>query len=260
MTDLKYYTSPLLAEIPNVKHAFFTRLGGYSEGDYDSLNCGLGSNDNPENVHNNLDKVANEMRVTPKNLLTLYQTHGKDVVDGGTPWRRSKLPKADGIITDKSNIALSIKTADCAPILFASADKPCIASVHSGWKGARHGILDSVVTSFKDKQVKASSIVAVIGPCITRASYEVGAEFVEEFLKESAENEQFFLASKNAGHSMFDLSGYIANKLYNLGVEKIGILDLDTYANEQEFFSYRRMTHNGDRDYGRQISAITLLE
>lgn len=258
MSKLKYYTSPLLNEIPNVKHAFFTRIGGQSEGIYEGLNCGLGSDDDATDVHTNLDKVAVEMGVDYKNLLTLYQTHGTDVVDVDKAWRRSKLPKADGAITDKAGFALGIKTADCAPILFASAGRPCVASVHSGWKGARHGILNSVIASFKNKGIKADEIVAVVGPCIGRASYEVSNSFVDDFLKESAENEEFFIASKNAGHMMFDLSAYIANKLYNLGVEKIGLLDLDTYSNESEFYSYRRMTHRKEADYGRQISVICL--
>ena len=243
----------------NVFHGFFGRQGGVSDGLYGSLNCGRGSDDDPAHVQANLDRVARQACVTPNNLLTMYQVHGHGCLYVDEPWSFDNRPQVDALVTDKAGIALGVLTADCGPVLFygEKADgAPVIGAAHAGWKGAIGGALDATVS--KMQELGADNIKACIGPCIAQSSYEVSAEFFEPFEKENSENERFFMASKKDGHLMFDLAGYCAARLAGLGLKHVFIKDLDTYFNEEDFFSYRRTTHRKESDYGRQISVIAI--
>ena len=244
---------------PKADHGFFTRMGGVSDGIYQSLNCGPGSDDAPERVQENRACVAEELEVQPDSLLSLYQVHSADCVYVDAPYTQA--PKADALVTDQAGIALGILTADCGPVLFygEKADgAPVIGAAHAGWGGALKGVLQASVDCMVEHGANKQSIRAVLGPCIGPASYEVRTDFAEPFLEQDEANEHFFKSACKEGHLMFDLPGYIAKRLAEAGIRHVSLTGLDTYSDERRFFSYRRATHRGESDYGRQISAIVI--
>lgn len=257
-----YYSQEGFVDGAAVFHGFFSRRGGVSKDVYASLNCGAGSDDEPEHVKQNRAIVAEIVGCAPDHLLSLYQIHSPRCMRVEKPWGAER-PEADAMATDKAGIALGILTADCGPVLFSGqkADgSAVVAAAHAGWGGALKGVLESSIRAMEDLGAEKGSIRAVVGPCISRESYEVGEEFVDPFLKEDEESERFFMAGQRAGHLMFDLPGYCAFRLARAGLKKVFIKDLDTYFNEEDFFSYRRKTHRKEKDYGRQISVIMIQE
>jgi len=258
-SKVPFIAVPDFADASKAAHGFFGRQGGVSGGIYAGLNCGTGSNDNPEDIQANRAAVARLLGVEADHVLSLFQVHGADCLKVKAPF--SERPKADAQVTDVPGLALSILTADCAPVLFygEANGKPVIGAAHAGWKGAFGGVLDSTVKAMGEYGVKAADIRAAIGPCIGKRSYEVTQEFVDVFLKDDAENERYFLDSSKPGHLLFDLPGYCAGRLYNCGLKQVSITGQDTYAKEADYFSYRRTTHRKEQDYGRQISAIVIL-
>ncbi|MGQ0526701.1 MAG: peptidoglycan editing factor PgeF [Alphaproteobacteria bacterium] len=237
-----------------VRHGFFGRRGGVSAGLYKDLNCGQGSNDVAGALIQNRARVAEALGIEASNLLSLYQVHGHECIRVEKPWPAEYRPQADAMITDRPGIGLGILSADCAPVLF-TAEK-IIAAAHAGWKGALNGVLENTVEAFSDYGIRPHQVSACIGPCIGRCSYEVSMEFVGHFLNQDPLNERFFKESRNSGHYMFDLPGYCAVRLQAAGLIHVYMTDADTYANEADFFSYRRATHNNEPDYGRQVSVI----
>ena len=253
-------TAPLRAaalDLPGVRHAFFTREGGVSKGVYASLNGGVGSSDSPAAVTENRARMAAALEVAPERLLVPYQVHSPDVVTVSAPWAAEVRPRSDGIVTATPGLALGVTGADCGMILFADANARVIGAAHAGWKGARDGVVEATVAAMVALGARAGRIVAVLGPCIAQASYEVGPEFVEAFAGDGGAA-RHFAASRNPGRSMFDLHGYIGLRAERAGVGQFVDLGLDTYADEARFFSYRRKTHRGEADYGRLVSAIAL--
>jgi YfiH family protein len=242
--------------IDGVRHGFFTREGGVSEGIYASLNCGLGSGDDTDKVATNRGRVAHAVDL--KALVTAYQIHSPTVVEVETPWTREHAPRADAMVTTRPGIALGILTADCAPVLFADRKSRVVGAAHAGWRGAITGVLDATVAAMAKHGARPESMVAAIGPCIAQASYEVGPEFPAAFLAEDPANAAFFKPSARAGHFMFDLSGYVARRLKKLGIASVTALTNDTCRDEDRFFSYRRACLRGEKDYGREISVIAL--
>jgi YfiH family protein len=249
--------SPLLSAIPGLRHAFFTRDGGVSDGVYASLNGGIGSSDDPANVAENRRRMAEQMGVTPEHFLSVHQTHSPDVVVASGPWQGSARPLADAIVTRSEGLAIGASAADCGPILLADPNARVIGAVHAGWKGALTGVVESTVEAMEKLGAERSGLVAAIGPLIRQHSYEVGSEFVERFVQADAENALFFIASAREGHAMFDLAGFIRMRLENAGVLMIDDIGVDTYSDER-FYSYRRSVHRGEPDYGRHIHAIAL--
>ncbi|MBI5261216.1 MAG: peptidoglycan editing factor PgeF [Bradyrhizobium sp.] len=249
--------SPLLSAIPGVRHAFFTREGGVSEGVYAGLNGGTGSNDDPAAVAENRRRMAERLGVAPGHLLSLYQVHSPDVVIASGPWENGARPKADAIVTRSEGLAIGVTTADCGPILFADPTARVIGAAHAGWKGSLTGILESTIEAMEGLGAARDGMIAAIGPLIRQESYEVGSEFVQRFIEADAENALFFLPSPRDGHAMFDLAGYIRMRLENAGILMVDDLGLDTYADER-FFSYRRSVHRKEPDYGRHVHAIAL--
>lgn len=254
-------------EHPQITHSFFGRrygdLGGVSKGIYSSLNCGPGSDDNPAHVKENRRIVSEAVGCDPVNLLTLYQVHGNDCVTVSEPYDPANRPEADAHVTDQIGIALGILTADCAPILFygfKGDQSPVIGAAHAGWGGALKGVSESAVQAMEDLGAVRETIVACIGPCIAQESYEVSDDFIAPFLEENPDNKTFFKDADRDGHLMFDLVGYNAFKLYKLGLRKVLAKEIDTFFNEEDFFSYRRTTHRKEQDYGRQISVIKINE
>lgn len=250
-------TSPLLSAIPGVRHAFFTREGGVSEGVYAALNGGTGSNDDPAAVAENRRRMAERLGVAPARLISLHQTHSPDAVVASGPWEGGARPKADAIVTRSEGLAIGVTTADCGPILFVDPAARVIGAAHAGWKGALTGILESTIDAMEGLGASRGGIIAAIGPLIRRESYEVGSEFVARFIEADAGNALFFLPSMREGHAMFDLGGYIRMRLEGAGILMVDDLGLDTYSDER-FFSYRRSVHRREPDYGRHVHAIAL--
>jgi YfiH family protein len=249
--------SSLLSAVPGLRHAFFSREGGVSEGIYAGLNGGTGSNDTPANVAENRRRMAYQMGVAPDRLLTLYQVHSSDVVAAIAPWDGGARPKADAIVTRTEGLAIGVTAADCGPILLVDPSARVIGAAHAGWKGALTGVLESTVDAMEKLGAERSGIVAAIGPMIRQSSYEVGSEFVERFLEADADNAVYFLPGERDGHAMFDLAGFIRMRLENAGVLMIDDVGVDTYS-DQRFYSYRRSVHRKEADYGRHVHAIAL--
>ena len=249
--------SPLLSAIPGLRHAFFTRDGGVSDGVYDNLNGGLGSNDDPAKVAENRRRMAAQMGVTPEHLLSVWQVHSPDAVVASGPWENTSRPRADAMVTRSEGLAIGVTAADCGPILLVDPSARVIGAAHAGWKGALTGIVESTVEAMEKLGAERSGIVAAIGPLIRQHSYEVGGEFVERFIEADAENGVFFIPSAREGHAMFDLAGFIRTRLENAGVLMIDDIGTDTYSDER-FYSYRRSVHRNEPDYGRHVHAIAL--
>lgn len=243
-----------------VFHGFFGRRGGVSRNVYYSLNCGPGSDDEPDAVLSNLKIVAKAAGLKPESLLLMHQVHGTDVKFSEECWSVQNRPEIDALVTDRPDLALCVMTADCAPVLLygVSSQGPVIGAAHAGWRGALGGILENTVEKMEKSGAKRESIKAAIGPCITRKSYEVGEEFYMRFMEDSPAHDAFFTPAMKSGHYQFDLPGFCASKLAACGLKHIHINDIDTYFNEDDFYSYRRATHRGEQDYGRQISMIAI--
>lgn len=243
-------------------YGFYGRTGGVSERIYASLNCGSGSNDNPDHINQNRAIVAQHLGAKDGALSTLWQCHSaecllvKNHVAAG-----DERPKADALVTDVPGLAIGVLTADCGPVLFfgKKADgSPVVGAAHAGWGGALGGVLEQTVAKMMQTGAETESIVSALGPCIGPASYEVSEAFARPFLIKHEEAEHFFKSAHRAGHLMFDLPGYIAMRLSMAGVRQVGITGVDTYREEEYCFSYRRATHRGEADYGRQVSAIMI--
>jgi len=249
-----------LQACPRVRHGFFTRQGGVSAGIYASLNCGYGSNDDAANVTENRRRVLATIGLPAEALATTYQIHSADVVEVTKPWPLRARPRVDAMVTTRPGIALGIATADCAPVLLADPDAGVIGAAHAGWRGAVTGVVEAVVRSMVERGAKPARMCAAVGPCIAQTSYEVGPEFPQPFLQQDPENRRFFVPSKRAGHFMFDLPGYVVSRLQRLGIANAAAVGRDTCAEADMFFSYRRTTLAGEKDYGRGLSVITLTE
>ncbi len=252
--------APSLSKLARIRHGFFTRGGGVSQGVYASLNGGVGSNDAPDKVAENRARMAAALGVAPDRLLTAYQIHSPDVVVADQPWTHADRPRADAIVTRTPRLAIGISTADCGPLLLADAEAGVIGAAHAGWRGALTGVIEAAIAAMEKLGAERSRITAALGPAIRQPNYEVGPEFVERFLAADAENARFFAPSERAGHALFDLAGFIASRLQRAGIVNVEDLGLCTYAEPERFFSYRRATKLGEPDYGRHINAIALAD
>ena len=250
--------APSLAELGGINHRFFTRRGGVSSGLYSSLNCGYGSADPPDNVRENRRRAAAQFALAEPELLTVHQFHSTEVMTvGAERWTSPGAPRADALVTDRPGIALGVLAADCAPVLLADPEAQVIGAAHAGWKGALAGVVDSTIAAMQRLGARRERLRAVIGPCIGRDSYEVGPEFPAPFLAQDEANAAFFRCATRTGHLLFDLAGYLLRRLALAGVSASATRH-DTLTGEEDFFSYRRNTLKGERDYGRGLSAIAL--
>jgi purine-nucleoside/S-methyl-5'-thioadenosine phosphorylase / adenosine deaminase len=243
-----------------IRHGFFTREGGVSDGIFVSLNCGFGSADASTNVTENRGRAMDTLGLARDRLVTCYQVHSPRVAVVDAVWTLDDRPRADAMVTRRTGIALGILTADCAPVLLADAEAGVIGAAHAGWRGALTGVLEATVQAMVELGASPSRLRAGIGPCIAQASYEVGPEFPAPFLAESPANTGFFLPAPRTGHLVFDLAGYVAQKLGRLGLASIELTGGDTAAEADRFFSYRRACHRKEPDYGRALSAIALAD
>lgn len=243
-----------------ISHGFFTRLGGHSSGIFSSLNCGFGSGDDRESVLKNRAVVADALHVAPDALLSAWQVHSPDVQVISEPWGAQERPRVDALVTKARGMGLGVLTADCGPVLFADPRAGVIGAAHAGWKGALTGVTTRTLDAMEGQGASRGHITAVIGPMISKAAYEVGPEFPARFTDADPANARYFAPSPRPGHFMFDLPGYLEDRLKSEGVGEVVNLSLCTFSDEERFFSYRRTTHRNEKDYGRLISAISLNE
>lgn len=250
---LEILASDLLAP---VRHGFFTRRGGVSEGIYAGLNCGPGSDDRPGDVAANRARVAEALGVAPDRLLSLHQVHSPEVVVAG-PEGWAERPRADAAVTASPGVALGVLTADCAPVLFADPQAGVIGAAHAGWRGAIDGVLEATLDAMERLGAERARVSAAVGPTISQRAYEVGPEFLDRFLDEDPEHGRFF-AGGAGDRCRFDLPGFVLHRLRAAGAGEAGWIGACTFSDPERFFSYRRTTRAGEADYGRLISAIVL--
>ena len=246
----------ITSDVLTPKHGFFCRAGGISEGIYKGLNAGLGSNDAPENVLHNRSLVAQHLGVTLEALGGVHQIHSPKI-HIATPDTITERPQADALVTNHKGLALGVLAADCAPILFADAQAGVIGAAHSGWKGAVGGVMQSTIAEMIKLGATRDTITAVVGPCISQANYEVGPEFLDQFMIEDPAFSRFFINGSNDRY-LFDLPGFCLHQLRAEEIAHAEWVGHCSYADENRFFSYRRTTHRKESDYGRMISAIVL--
>jgi YfiH family protein len=251
-------TSGALGADAGIRHAFFTRQCGVSEGLFGSLNCGFGSGDAAQNVATNRATAMAQLGLPADRLVTVRQIHSAAVVAVDRPWSREDSPSADGLVTTVPGIALGVLAADCAPILFHDPIARVIGAAHGGWRGALGGVVDAAVRSMVALGAKRPQIRTAVGPCIAQPSYEVGPEFPQPFVAEDPANVGFFAPAPRSGRLLFDLAGYIVHRLVRAGVATVEVLPHDTVVDEERFFSYRRACLRGEPSYGRALSAIVL--
>ena len=249
-----------LSALPGIRHGFFTRQGGVSDGIYASLNAGVGSNDAPERVAENRARMAQSLGVAPDRFLTCYQIHSPDAVVAEAPWTAAERPRADAIVTRTPNLAIGISTADCGPVLFADPSARVIGAAHAGWRGALTGVIEATVAAMEALGAQRRKIVAATGPMIRQPHYEVGQDFMDRFVAMEPNNVRFFSAAGRPEHALFDLPGYVVSRLQRAKIEQIEDLGLCTYADPARFYSYRRATHRSEPDYGRHVNAIVLAD
>ena len=255
---LPFKTHELL-ELNGVSHGFFGRQGGVSRGQYESLNVGRGSDDDPANVSENRRRVAAALGTSRDNLLSLYQIHSADVLIVDSGWDYDHRPKADGLVTQQAGLAIPALAADCGPVLFCDPDAQVIGACHAGWRGAVSGITDSTIEAMESCGAARENIRAVLGPCISAPNYEVGQGFKDAVLDQDRAAEHYF-HTPNGGVPHFDLKAYVLGRLTQAGLHKVAALPECTYGAPNDYYSYRYNTHHKVSDYGRQISAICLTE
>ena len=251
------FFSKKLKKFENIKHCFFSRKNGFSNGHYSSLNCGLGSGDKKENILKNLNIVRNKIGCKDEALITLNQTHSNKVIYFENESSiKNKLP-GDAIVTKIKNVAIAILTADCAPILLYDHSKKIIGCAHAGWKGALNGVIRNTVKKFNELNSNNNDLITVVGPCINKKNYEVKADFFEKFISQDKNNEIFFKKISSEKY-VFDLRGFINKELSNLNIKNIDNIEMDTFYEREFFYSYRRSRLNREQDYGRCISVILM--
>jgi len=244
--------------LTGIRHGFFTRAGGVSSGLYASLNGGVGSQDDAGKILENRARMAAALGVEPRRLLTAYQTHSPNVVVAEAPWTTENRPRADAIVTRMRALAIGVTTADCGPVLFAEPRAGVIGAAHAGWRGALTGVIEATIAAMERLGAAQRQIRAAIGPMIRQGNYEVGPDLVERFRADDPASSRFFGPARRDGHAMFDLAGYIAARLKRAGITEVEDVGLCTYADPEQFFSYRRTTHRAEADYGRHVNAIAL--
>jgi YfiH family protein len=242
--------------LAGVRHGFLGRRGGVSGGICAGLNVGFGSSDDREAIRENRRRAV--ATVAPgAELATLHQVHSADALYVAAPFPDDGRPAADAMLTDRPGLALGILTADCAPVLFADREAGVIAAAHAGWKGALAGVIEASVAEMERLGAQRGRIAAAVGPCIGGRSYEVDEGFLRRFAKADPQYERFFTPGR-LGRHQFELEGFVLSRLAAAGLVRIDALGEDTYSQPERFFSYRRATHRGEPDYGRQISLISL--
>ena len=251
------FFSKKLKKFENIKHCFFSRKNGFSKGYFESLNCGLGSDDQRENVLKNLELVSKKIGCKKESLITLNQKHSDQVIYFKNERSLKNKLTGDAMVSEVKNIGISILTADCAPVLFYDPNKKIIGCAHSGWKGALNGIIKNTVKKFNELNSNNNDLIAVVGPCINKDNYKVQIDFFKKFVDQDKINENFFQKINDEQYN-FDLRSFINKELTNLNIKKIENIEMDTFSQTELFYSYRRSRLNREQDYGRCISVILM--
>lgn len=251
--------SALLASVAGVSHAFFTRRGGVSRGLYASLNVGLGSGDDPEAVRENRRRAAEALGARPEALATCYQVHSAVVRLATSSWGSGR-SEGDAVVTACEGLVCGALAADCAPVLIADGTARIVAAIHAGWRGALAGVVEAAVSAMVERGGAPGRMVAAVGPCIAQESYEVGADFMAQFVVQDGGHRRFFAPGAGPDKRQFDLPGFVLSRLAAAGIGASEWIGRDTCAEEDDFFSNRRALHRGEPDYGRLLSAITLTD
>ncbi|WP_265587173.1 peptidoglycan editing factor PgeF [Sphingomicrobium arenosum] len=251
MSSLDIVTAPPLAGVP---HGFFGRGGGVSQPPVEGLNCGFGTDDDPQAVTTNRRRAADAL-IEGAAIAAPYQVHSPDVAVATEAWPQGERPRCDAVVTRTPGLLLGIVTADCAPVLFSDTDAGVVGAAHAGWRGAIGGVTDKTIGAMIRLGAEPRRIRAAVGPCIAQKNYEVGEDFMAPFLEEDPANARFFREGAS-GKPHFDLESYVAARLAGAGVGTVWLAGEDTYAQPDRFYSFRRATHEGAPTYGRQISLI----
>lgn len=256
--EIERIEASTLAGVPGIAHGFLSRGHGAGPGLYDGLNCGPGSRDDPARVRANRAAAAAAFGLGPGALVTAYQVHSAACVTVEAPWTPDAAPRADALVTDRPDVLIGVLTADCAPVLMADPEAGVVGAAHAGWRGALGGILEATLAAMTARGARPERIRAAIGPCIGKASYEVGPELQDQFVLDDPDNARWFDATGDGDRLLFDLEGYARARLARGGVPDPEGLGLDTLTTPDRFFSYRRNSLAGETDYGRLLSAIRL--
>jgi YfiH family protein len=253
LSEVESFHAVALGAVP---HGFFGRRGGVSTGELAGLNVGYGSNDERDAITENR-RLAVAAILPSAGLATVHQVHSADCVIAQAAWPQDRRPHADAMVTDRPNLLLGILTADCAPVLFADERAQVVGAAHAGWRGALAGVTDSTIARMEELGARREHIHAAVGPCIAQSCYEVDAAFRTRFVDQDPDNDRFFEPGP-AGKPHFDLEAYVVHRLISAGIGEVEALNLDTYSKPDRFYSFRRSTHAGEADYGRQLSAIAI--
>ena len=253
MSGVEVIRAISLGEFP---HGFLGRRGGVSTGELAGLNVGYGSKDDREAIAGNR-RLAVAALLPEAELATVHQIHSAEALHVQRAWQQDERPRADAMVTDTPNLLLGILTADCAPVLFADHRAVVVGAAHAGWRGALAGVTDATIAAMERLGARRENIHAAVGPCIGQPSYEVDEAFRARFLEHDPDNARFFVPG-DAGKPHFDLEAYVVHRLLAVGIDEVEALNLDTYSDADRFYSYRRSTHRGEADYGRQLSAIAI--
>ncbi len=237
-------------------HGFLGRRGGVSKSELAGLNVGYGSSDDRSAIDENRRRAVTAVAANTE-LVTVHQVHSAEAVVAEHSWPQEHRPRADAMVTDRPGLLLGILTADCAPVLFADEHAGVVGAAHAGWRGALAGVTDSTIAAMERLGARRDHIHAAVGPCIAQPSYEVDEAFRARFLEQDGDNGRFFTSTRG-GKPHFDLEAYVVHRLIAAGIGEVEALNLDTYADTDRFYSYRRATHRGEADYGRQLSAIAV--
>ena len=251
------FFSKKLQKFKNIKHCFFSRKNGFSEGNYASLNCGLGSSDKKENVLKNLEFVSKKIECKKESLITLNQKHTNEVICFISDDDVKNKLAGDAIVSKVKNVGIGILTADCASIFFYDPKNKIIGCSHAGWKGALNGIIKNTVEKFNELNSNNNDLIAVVGPCINKKNYKIKTDLYKKFTDQDKKNEIFFEKISNENY-IFDLRGYINKEISNLDIKSIENIEKDTFSEVDFFYSYRRSCLNKEKDYGRCISVILM--
>ncbi len=241
---------------PNLKHAFCLRSGGVSPHPYKSLNCSYNVGDQNINVKRNLELILKKLNF--EKFFSVKQVHSNKVVCAEDHFSKNTEIEADAIICKSFDLAISVTTADCAPLLLFDKKKLIIGAAHAGWKGAVKGVTDNLIEHFQKYGSLAENIEVAIGPCIGKDSFEVKTDMINTCIKEDYLSEKFFINKSNT--DFFDLPRYLTKKLQNKGIKLIDQIDEDTYKHPKKFFSHRRETKINKPITGRMINIIGLTK
>lgn len=253
-----------LRALPHIRHGFFTRHGGVSQGIYRALNLGVNKGDDPGRVGQNWDLAASYLGLSSENLVAPWLVHGalcQEVTEPfAMPFQETR-PQVDAVITSRPGLGVGVTSADCVPILIASKTSSWVGAIHAGWRGATSGVLESTVTHLVQKGLTPTDLVAVVGPCIHQNSYEVGEDVMRALDRSLGSDKDLFLRYDHLGaqKALFDLPGYVTHLLLQLGIGDLEQVPYDTYTHEDDFFSCRRSAHQGQKHFGVQLSAICLV-